>query len=118
MTEGLCDYWAGSFQEMNLIGPEHVFGIERQLNFFPVVIVLGLEHVERLTGQHGSHRAVARGHRSDAAAIDARKWWRREAAVTAKLDGDIDDQLVRVLHADRRTPECHQPCTQRVDLGL
>src|SRR5262245_14079713 len=42
-----------------LVGAVHIFGVERQLNFLPALIMLRLEHVERLAGEHGAHCAVA-----------------------------------------------------------
>src|SRR5262245_3796635 len=87
-----------------LVGAVHIFGIEGQLNFFPTFVMLGLEHIERLAGEHGAHRAVARCHCGHGASIHARKGRSRQPAIWTQLDGDIHDQLVWILHADRRTP--------------
>src|SRR5262245_10977018 len=99
-----CELASVIFSIRGLIGAEHVFGIEGQFNFFPAFIMLGLKHIERLAGEYGAHCAVARRHCGNAAAVDARKRRRRQAAIGAKPDGNIDDQLVRILHADRRAP--------------
>src|SRR5262249_46757003 len=87
-----------------LVGAVHIFGIEGQLNFFPAFVMLVHEHVEWLAGEHSPHRAVARCHRGHSAPINTREGWSRQAPVGPQLDGDIHDQLVWILHANRGTP--------------
>src|SRR5262245_44730672 len=95
---------------------DHVPRIEGDLDVFPLLVVFGPEHVERLAAAHRAHRAVGRGDRPCALSRANNPRRCRERAVGLEPNLDPDDELLRIASADRRIPQLRQPRAQRVEL--
>ena len=95
----------------------HVAWIEGNLDVFPLLVVLGPQHVIGLTAEQRANGAVARSDekRAPAAGQDHRRT--SERAVGLELDAHQHHQLLRILGAGRDAPELREPLTQRIELA-
>src|SRR5262249_5192352 len=79
----------------------HVARIESDLDVFPLLVMFGLEHVERLAAVERANGAVAGGGEQRARPVVDHHRRGRERAVGLELDPDQHHQLLRVLGAGR-----------------
>src|SRR5712691_4716521 len=96
---------------------DHVARIESDLDVFPLLVMFGLEHVERLAAVERADGAVARGGEQRARPVVDHHGRGRERAVGLELDPDQHHQLLRVLGAGRDGPQLREPRAQRVELA-